>query len=314
MKKLTRVLSVLLLLLSVAVTIIWFQRPEDISFDELRATVPHVEYSHFAEVDGLRAHYQEKGSGPVLLLIHGYAASTYTWKDVFEPLSQHFRVIAVDLKGFGFTSKPEGDYSRPAQAEFLAHFLDTLKVDKATLAGNSMGGEVALNFALNYPQRVDKLILVDSAGVKVNFGSLSPAFAQWPFVGPALTAVALTSDKLVRGGLEKSFTDPSKISAAEVAYYHRPLQTVGGQRAAYLARRQAADFPVEDRIPTIKTPTLILWGAEDRLIPVEAGRKLNALINGSRLVVYERCGHIPQEEMPEKVIRDIVGFAAAPAK
>jgi len=161
---------------AIVITVFWFVRPADLSFDELRASVPNSEYSHFTEIDGVQIHYQEKGNGIPLVLIHGFTSSTYSWKDVFLPLSKDFRVIAVDLKGFGFSGKPDGDYSRPAQAELVSHLLDYLKIEKAWLCGNSMGGEVSLNVALHNPARVAGLILIDSAGVKVNGGgSLAPS-------------------------------------------------------------------------------------------------------------------------------------------
>src|SRR6266540_7238906 len=176
MKKFLKVLLALFVIAAIALTIFWFARPADISFDEVRSSVPNAEYSHFADIDGVRIHYQEKGTGTPLLLLHGFTSSTYSWKDVFEPLSQTFRVIAVDLKGFGFSGKPDGDYSRRAQAALIAHLLDYFKIEKAWLCGNSMGGEIALNFALQNPHRVGGLILVDSAGVNVTAsGSLAPS-------------------------------------------------------------------------------------------------------------------------------------------
>lgn len=315
MKKLLKILLVLILVATVGFTVFWFVRPADLSFDEVRASVPHAAYSHFADVDGLRIHYQEKGEGAPLILLHGFTSSTYSWKDVFEPLSKSFRVIAVDMKGFGFSSKPEGDYTRRAQAKLVGQLLNHLKIEKAWLAGNSMGGEVALNVALQNPQRVLGLILLDVGGVSVKgSGSLAPGYLLVPVVGRVLTALSLTSDKLVREGLERSFYDDAKVSTERVEYYHRPLKTRGGQLAALRARTQAGQFPVEPELARIATPTLIIWGADDELIPLEAGRKLNSLIGGSKLVVFEKCGHVPQEEMPERVVDEIKKFAVSGIK
>jgi len=123
-------------------------------------------------------------------------------------------------------------------------------------------------------------------------------------------ALALTSDKLVREGLEKSFYDDAKVSAERIEYYHRPLKTRGGQLAALRARTQWGQFPIEAELGRIATPTMIIWGAEDELIPLEAGRKMNSLIKGSKLVVFEKCGHVPQEEMPDRVVEEITKFIA----
>jgi pimeloyl-ACP methyl ester carboxylesterase len=308
-KKLLKLVLVLLVIAAVALTVFWFARPTDVSFDEVRASVPHSAYSHFADIDGVRIHYQEKGTGPPLVLIHGYTSSVYSWKEVFEPLSQNFHVIAVDLKGFGFSGKPDGDYTRRAQAVLVAHLLEHLNIEKAWLCGNSMGGEVALNVALAYPERVAGLILIDSAGVEVpGRGTLTPSYLLIPGIGRLLIALSLTSDKLVRQGLEKSFYDDSKVTPDRVANYYRPLQTRGGQLAALRARAQWSLFPVEPSLDKINAPTLILWGEHDELIPLAAGRKLNSLIKGSRLVIFDNCGHLPQEEMPARVVEEITKF------
>lgn len=308
-KRILKLLLVLVVLAATAFTVFWFARPADIAFEEVRTSVPNSEYSHFADIDGVRVHYQERGTGIPLILIHGYTSSVYSWKDVFEPLSKSFRVIAVDLKGFGFSAKPDGDYTRRAQATLVARLLDHLKIDKAWLCGNSMGGHVALDFALQNPRRVAGLVLIDSAGVKAEgTSSLAPGYLLIPVVGRVLTALALSSDRLVRDGLEKSFYDRSKITDERVAAYYRPLKTRGGQLAALRARTQADQFPIEAELGKINAPTLIIWGAEDALIPLAAGRRMNSLIKDSKLLVIEECGHLPQEEMPERVVEEIARF------
>lgn len=308
-KKFLKVLLLLVVIAAIALTVFWFARPADVSFDEVRASFPNAEYSHFADIDGVRVHYQEKGSGRPLVLLHGFTSSTYSWKDVFEPLSQSFRVIAVDLKGFGFSGKPEGDYSRRAQAVLVTRLLDHLQIEEAWLCGSSMGGEVALNAALLNPRRVAGLILIDSSGVEVpGSTSLAPSYLLIPVLGRLLTALSLTSDRLVRQGLEESFYDRTKVTHERVANYYRPLKTRGGQLAALRARTQADQFPIEQDLGRIEKPTLMIWGAEDQLILLEAGRKMNTLIKDSKLLVLEHCGHLPQEEMPTKTVDAITKF------
>jgi pimeloyl-ACP methyl ester carboxylesterase len=191
----------------------------------------------------------------------------------------------------------------------VGHLLDYLKIEKAWLCGNSMGGEVSLNFALQSPQRVAGLILIDSSGVEVNgSSSVAPGYASIPFIGRALTAVALMSDRLVRQGLKKSFYDETKVTNDRVAYYYLPLQTRAGQRAALRARTQATQFPIEQDLGSIHAPGLIIWGAEDALIPLAAGQKMHSLIKDSKLVVIEKCGHVPEEEMPARVVDEIAKF------
>lgn len=311
MKKFLKIVLALIVVAALALVVFWFARPADVSFDEVRAGVPNSAYSHFAEIDGVRLHYQEKGNGAPLVLIHGFTSSTYSWKDVFEPLAKSFHVIAIDLKGFGFSGKPDGDYTRRAQAMLVAHLLDHLQLSKVWLCGNSMGGEVALNFALLSPQRVAGLILIDSAGVVVpGAGSLAPSYLLIPGVGRVLMALALTSNKLVRSGLEKSFYDRALVTDERVAYYHRPLKTRGGQLAALRALTQRSLFAVEPNLNKIAAPTLIIWGAQDALIPLAAGQKMSSLIKDSQLVVFENCGHVPQEEMPARVVEEVTRFIA----
>jgi pimeloyl-ACP methyl ester carboxylesterase len=310
-KKFSQLLLALIVIAAAALTVFWFSRPADISFDAVRAGIPNSDYSHFIDIDGVSIHYQEKGTGTPLVLLHGYTSSTYSWKDVFEPLAKNFRVIAVDLKGFGLSGKPDGDYTRRAQAILVAHLLDHLNVEKAWLCGSSMGGEVALNVAVANPQRVAGLVLIDSAGVEVpGGGSLTPSYLLVPGLGRVLAALALRSDKLVREGLEKSFYDRSKVTNERVAAYYLPLQTRGGQLAALRARTQWPLFPVEPDLGKIIVPTLILWGAQDALIPVAAGHKLNALIKQSQLVIFDNCGHLPQEELPARTIDEMTRFIA----
>ena len=155
-----------------------------------------------------------------------------------------------------------------------------------------MGGETALNIALHHPEKVSGLILIDSAGVKIpGKETLAPWYLQVPFLDRVLTALALTSNRLVREGLRKGFYDDSKITDERVNYYYQPLKTRNGQHAAMLARTQLNLFPVEDDLNKINAPTLIIMGAEDELIPLEAGKKINEKIQNSKLVVFENCGH-----------------------
>lgn len=310
MKKILRLFILLVVLTVVAFTIFWYSRPAELDFEQFRAAVPHASASRFAEVNGVRVHYQERGAGEVLVLIHGNNSSAYSWKDVFDELAKSFRVVALDLKGFGFTAKPEGDYRLETQAALVIGLLDQLKIERATLCGSSMGGGVALAAAINYPQRVRSLILVDSTAFETGAGgaSLAPAYVRWPYIGGAVTALALTSDSLVREGLRKSFHDEAKVTNERVEAYYRPLLTRGGQRAARLVRDQRDYTRIENSLDKIRQPTLIIWGAQDELILLADGQRLHTQIAGSQLVVFDNCGHLPQEEMPERFAWEVLEF------
>lgn len=307
--KFLKILFVFILVVGIGFTIFWFSRPTDVLFEEHKARIPNSEYSKFIEVEGIKLHYQEKGEGTPLVLIHGYGSSSYTWRDVFEPLVENFRVIAVDLKGFGFSEKPDGDYTRRGQAVLVQKFLDKLKIEKAWFAGSSMGGEVSLNVALQNAERVAGLILVDSAGVEsVKGSSKTPSRFKIPFVGRAFIALGLMNNSLVRESLERSYFDDSKVTENLVDAYYLPLSTNYGQRAALRAQQQWDFHPIEDDLSKVKVPTMLIWGKEDLVTPLEGGKKMNASIEDSKLVVFENCGHLPQEEMPEKTVREILKF------
>jgi pimeloyl-ACP methyl ester carboxylesterase len=309
MRRLSKILFVIVAVLAIVFTVFWYWRPADVSFNDLRTTIPHIEYSKFADVDGVHFHYQEKGTGVTLVLIHGYTSSTYTWKDVFDALSEKYHVIAVDLKGFGFSSKPDGDYSRRAQANLVADLLDQLNLGPVWVVGNSMGGEIALNLALFHRDKVLGLVLIDSGGITLpGTTSLTPWYVEIPLLGRALVALALTSDRLVRVGLAKSYYDQTKISEEEIKYYYQPLRTRDGQSAATSARQQAGFYPVEDQLNKIRVSTLIIWGEDDQLIPVESARVINSHIPGSRLIILPNCGHVPQEELPQAVLEAVMDF------
>ncbi len=312
MKNLFRLLLVLILVAAGAVAYIWFSRPADVVFDAVRNEVPHAAFSRFADLDGLRVHYQEKGSGPALILIHGYTSLAYTWKDVFDEFAKSYHTIAIDLKGHGFTGKPDGDYTMPAQAALVTKLMDHLKIDQAILCGNSMGGAVSLMTAINYPQKVKGLILVDSAGI-VNTGAHKPLtddVIKWPVLGPAFAALALTSDSIVRDGMKRAYVDPAMITEERVAAYWRPVKTRSGQQAMILVKRQWDMSPIEQSLGKVHQPALLIWGAEDQIIPLDTGKKMNSLITGSQMLVFDKCGHSPQEEMPERFAREALNFAA----
>ena len=314
MKKLFRILLAFVALLIVGLTIFWFSRSLDVDFEAVRSQVSHAEFSHFTDIDGVRVHYQECGTGAPLVLVHGFMASTSDWKDVLPLVSNRFHVVALDLKGFGFTAKPSGDYTLATQAGLVVRLLDHLKIDKAVLCGQSMGGNVVLHVAAQHPERVSALILVDSAGLKILQGKSRgavPGFARWPVIGPLVTALALSSDGVVRDGLRKCYYDKAEVTEERVATCYRVLKTRAGLSAAMATQALESTDLTESVIGSLGQPTLVIWGAHDQLIPLDAARRFNALIRGSRLVVFEQCGHAPQLEMPGRLAREVSEFLSS---
>lgn len=257
--------------------------------------------SDFVDIDGLLVHYRDEGpsSDPLpIVLIHGTSASLHTWEGWVAELKATRRVISFDLPGFGLTGpNADNDYSDPRYVAFVRQFLARLGVGRAIVGGNSLGGEIAWQLALADPARVAGLVLVDAAGFDFTPESLPLGFAiaRIPVVREPMRWV------LPRRAIEDSvlnvYGDPSRVTAALVDRYYE-LALREGNRVALMRRMdQLAPGPYQ-RLPEIKVPTLILWGERDRLIPLRWGREFEKAIPGSRLVVFPKLGHVPQEEDP----------------
>jgi pimeloyl-ACP methyl ester carboxylesterase len=257
--------------------------------------------SDFLELDGQLVHYRDQGpsSDPLpLVLIHGTSASLHTWEGWVAELSPTRRVISFDLPGFGLTGpNSDGDYHDARYVVFVRNLLARLGVGRAIVAGNSLGGEIAWQLALADPGRVAGLILVDAGGYPFEPESIPLGFriARIPVLREGMRWI------LPRRTIEESvlnvYGDPTHVSAALVDRYYE-LTLREGNRVALMQRMdQLAPGPVE-RLSEIKVPTLILWGGRDRLIPPPWGEAFKRAIPNSRLVVFPKLGHVPQEEDP----------------
>jgi pimeloyl-ACP methyl ester carboxylesterase len=259
-----------------------------------------------------RAHFRERGpkDAPVLLLLHGSNASFLTWEPWSKILSDKYRVIALDLPGHGLTGAvPAGDYSQEGMVQFVHAFAQARHLGPFALAGNSMGGGVAARYAEEYPADVSRLVLVDAGGMPVKGGSAIPlAFklARVPVVNQIL--LHITPRSLVTEGLNDAVINKTIITDRMVDSYW-DFARMAGTRQATLARFSLDwNNAVAEHIGDIKAPTLILWGAQDHLIPADAGRAFNKAIPGSTLIVYPATGHIPMEEQAEKSAADVRAF------
>jgi pimeloyl-ACP methyl ester carboxylesterase len=306
MMKLRRAARVLLAILGVIALLVATQARPDIPRAQLLAKYAPPP-SRFAEIEGMRVHYRDEGAGPPLVLIHGAPSSLHTWDGWARLLSSHRRVVRLDLPGFGLTGRaPDGDYRTARCARVVAALLDQLGVGRADMAGNSFGGRVALTFALDHPDRVRKLVLVDAAGLR---GQKLPAifrFARTPVVNRLLTVV--TPRWIVARNVADAYGDPSRIDDALVDRYAE-LTRAEGNREALLDRFNGPRDPdLDDRLGEIHAPVLILWGERDRWIPLPFGKRLEAGIAGSKLVTWPDAGHVPMEELPEATAREVERF------
>lgn len=262
----------------------------------------------------VKLYYSEEGKGAPLLLIHGFGASTFTWRFVAPELAKDHRVIAVDLKGFGQSDKPfDGRYSVYDQAELLAQLIEDKDLRDLTLVGHSFGGGVALLLALEANRRLDgritRLVLLDSIAFPQNI----PVFFRlldMPLVSQIGVRMVPPSVQ-ARVALQIAYFDDSKIDPEEIELYAAPLKTAAGKHAIIHSARQIVPEDIaelSERYKTIELPTLILWCDHDRIVPLEVGIKLRRTLPNSTLRLVEECGHMPQEEQPASTLALIKGF------
>jgi pimeloyl-ACP methyl ester carboxylesterase len=267
--------------------------------------------------DGARAHFRDRGprDAQVLVLLHGSNASLLTWEPWSKSLSDRFRVVSVDLPGHGLTGAvPNRDYSQKGMATFVNQFVDKIGLQKFALGGNSMGGGVAAFYAETYPDRLTHLILVDAGGMPVKQGDRIPlAFklAGMPWARPIL--LHITPRSLVSEGLNDAIVRKAVITDAMIDSYWDFARMEGTREAT--SERFSLGFGdrnyIKDHIGAIKVPTLILWGEQDHLVPVESAHAFNAAIANSKLVVYPATGHIPMEEMAQQSAADVRAFLSS---
>lgn len=264
--------------------------------------------SQFIEVAGLRVHMRDTGprDAPALLLLHGFGASLHTWEDWAGLLETRYRVIRIDLPGFGLTgADPTGDYSDARANTVLAALLDRLELPRATLIGNSMGGRIAWRFAVAEPARVERLVLIAPDG----FASPGIAY-DTPVALPAIMRVLPYSlpRVMLRGTLDPSYAQPRRLSDA-VAERYRDMMLAPGVRHAILARMEQHILP--DPVPMLQgltMPVLLMWGAQDRLIPVANAQDYLAAIPHASLATLPTLGHVPFEEDPTLSLPPLLAF------
>jgi len=268
--------------------------------------------ARFAAVAGARVRYTDQGQGPAVVLIHGFASSLETWTGVAPALRGRHRVIAVDLKGFGWTDRPPGDYSPAGQARLVRALLDRLGIETFAAVGHSYGASVALELALQTPARVTRLALYDAWVYEEQLPSLF-LWARARGLGEAL--FALFYEERPEEKLALAFYDPSRIPQQLIDDVERAFARPGTRAAALAAVRGMRYAAVEGRYRTVTQPTLLLWGREDVVSPVAVGERLSRELPRSRLVVYPRCGHLPMLEAAAASTAELAAFldAAAPA-
>jgi len=267
----------------------------------------------------LPLHLEVRGRGPrPLVLVHGFGASRFTWRRWLPELEEHFRVHLVDLKGFGEAPRPrDGRYSPLDQAELLVALIRELDLRDASLLGHSLGGGIILYAALLLqddppPARVRSLVVVSGACYPQQIPRYI-GLARLPVL-PPLALRLVPSRALMRRVLREISHPDAVIPPEQVEGYAAPLDRPGTRYAILQAARQVLPNGLEEvvaRYPLLSAPALLLWGREDPVVPLAAGERLARELPRSRLVVLERCGHLPQEERPGEGLAAVLPFLAS---
>ena len=291
-------------------------RPRDVSWPDSINFIYHPEHSWFTSIGGVRIHYQEAGDekAPPIILIHGFISSNLVWNEVFLPLANAgFRVIAPDLPGYGYSDKPsDGRYTIDAQAYAVLGLMDRLGIDQATIVGASYGGAIAATIALDYSERVAKLILVGAVSNDQPKKKLLLRLAGVPLLGDIATPLFLGSRWILRKRTQDVYRrlgyplDERKLEAR-----HHLLETANTHRAMIRTIRRWEADRISREASLIRQPTLLVWGEEDTHIPISEAFRLRDAIPNSRLTVFRNCGHLPPTEYPEKFVEVVAEFCKA---
>ena len=312
MNYLTKILKIILsliVLLIVAIILMFGHR--DIPLDDLKIKYANSN-SSFVAVNKMDVHFRDEGVQTdtiPIVLIHGTGASLHTFNAWSDRLKKSHRVIRMDLPAYGLTGPfPDENYTMANYTAFLKDFLIALNIKQCVLAGNSLGGAIAWNFTLEQPSMVTKLILIDASGYPIVSKSVPIAFnlATIPVINKLLTFI--TPRFLVRSSVENVYFDSSKVTDLVVERYFN-LTLRSGNRKAFVDRLKIPkDTSTYKNIKYIQQPTLILWGTQDLLIPIENAYKFKEDIPNNTLVILENTGHTPMEESPLESLAPVISF------
>ena len=258
-------------------------------------------------------HCLSYGSGDPIIALHGLGGTLYSWRNFTTEFPSH-QLFLIDLKGAGQSPKPhDKHYSIEDQANLIMQFIHEYDLKNLTLMGNSYGGAVSLFLAIQLckenPRRLASLILIDSGAYNKDLPS-HLQILRTPLVG-WLVLHLLPVRSLIKKVLHDSYYHPKEVTDLQIDAYTQPIKARGGRYALLQTGKQAIPKDIDEitaQYPTISVPTLILWGLDDRLIPIKIGARLKAEIPNSTLEVIKNCGHVPQEEAPGETLRYITQF------
>lgn len=301
----------IVIVLSLLISVLFGYR--DIPTDELKVKYAQKP-SSFTSINGIDTHFRDEGNKTdsiPIVLIHGTGASLHTFDEWTNRLIQDFRVVRMDLPGYGLTNPfLDHDYSIDHYVEFINAFLEKHKIKRCIIGGNSLGGHIAWQYALQYPQKVDQLILIDAGGLPSRSKSTPIAFklAEIPIVKNLFKYI--TPKFVVRSSVENVYANPEKISDELIERYFE-LSLREGNRQAFIDRfKKQKSSSSYEHISKVTQETLILWGEKDFLIPVDNAYFFEKKLPNSTLVIFENLGHVPMEEDAEQSLAPVLNFLA----
>ena len=260
---------------------------------------PTPSQGQFANVFGAKIYYVDVGSGPPVVLLHGLADDTGVWEQIIPALAKTHRVIALDQVGFGRSEKPLLNYRVATFVDFLDGFLRELKVDRVSLIGNSLGGWVAADFVLTHPERVDRLVLSDAAGYTEIIKKMNQR---------TLSALHFASKDDIRELGPLTFRDKHYYEDIDAAFKQRVSAGDSYTVNQILGSMVRGEDALDGRLSAIRKPTLIVWGREDKLVPLNFAERFHREIVGSQLMVIDNCGHMPHVECPDNFNDGLLRF------
>lgn len=268
----------------------------------------------YIKIKGINTRFWSMGDeGASVILIHGIGCYIEMWENNIEALSHNHRVYAIDLAGFGRSDKPTAQYSFPFLTHFVLDFMDMLNIKRASLVGNSMGGGISLQIAIQFPDIVDKLILVDSAGLGKDV-SIVLRLASIPLIGELLTR---PSRKGTYRFMKECVYDPSILTNDVIELGYRITSLPNAQKAFLKTLRSSCEFggmnkmvlgTFLEHLHKITAPTLVVWGQQDKIIPVDLAHVAEKRIPNAKLHIFDPCGHFPQIERSEEFNNLVLDF------
>lgn len=281
-------------------------------------TLTQMDEMQMINVHGHQRAFLKVGSGPAILLIHGIGSRHETWLPIISRLAQHYTVIAPDLLGHGVSAKPRADYSVGGYANGMRDLLTVLGIEKATVVGHSLGGGIAMQFAYQFPQRTERLVLVGSGGLGPEVNAIVP-ICTLPGAGLGLAVLTAPPVRVIGHRLLSTFHKSGLPYTADFVQLSLVYETLGARDSRTAFRhvlRALIDW--RGQIATMRDraylaeylPAMIVWGKRDTVIPVRHAHVAHELLPGSRLEIFKKSGHFPHADEPERFADALIDFIA----